>query len=97
MEQEILSDPDAVYVTNNNKQNLVYRKGDNVVIVESTGSSKGNIITSYGPSGPRGESGAAIFGGSSTDPGMPVTHEDILNGIKQPGGGTFPPATQIKL
>ena len=89
-------DPDAVYVTNNNKQNLVYRKGNDVVIVESQGSSKGNIITSYGPGGPRGESGAAIFGGKPTDPGMPVTHEDILNGIKQPGGGVFPPATQIR-
>ena len=52
--------------------------------------------TSYGPSGPRGKSGAAIFGGSPTDPGMPVTHEDILSGIKQPGGGTFPPAIQIR-
>lgn len=51
-------------MTNNNKQNLVYRKGDNVVIVESQGSSKGNIITSYGPDGP--------------------------------GGGAFPPATQIR-
>lgn len=75
---------------------FIYRKGDNVVIVESKGSSKGNIITSYGPSGPRGKSGAAIFGGSPTDPGMPVTHEDILSGIKQPGGGTFPPAIQIR-
>lgn len=81
---------------NNYKQNLVYRKGDNVVIVESQGSSKGNIITSYGPNGPRGKSGAAIFGGNPSDLGMPVTHEDILNGIKQPGGGTFPPATQIR-
>ena len=96
LEQQIIANPDAVYVTNNNKQNLVYRKGDNVVIVESRGSSKGNIITSYGPDGPRGKSGAAIFGGSPSDPGMPVTHEDILNGIKQPGGGTFPPATQIR-
>ncbi len=95
LEVEILSGPDAVYVTNNNKNNLVYRKEENVVIVESKGSSKGNIITSYGPDGPRGESGAAIFGGSPTDPGMPVTHEDILNGVKQPGG-TFPPATQIQ-
>ena len=67
-----------------------------MVITESKGSSKGNVITSYGPDGPRGESGAAIFGGNSKDPGMPVTHEDILNGIKQPDGGTFPPAIQIR-
>lgn len=33
--------------------------------------------------------------GNPSDPGIPVTHEDILNGIKQPRGA-FPPATQIK-
>ncbi|MFR9149131.1 MAG: RHS repeat-associated core domain-containing protein [Hungatella sp.] len=97
LEQEILSEPDAVYVTNNNKQNLVYRKGGDVVIVESGGSAKGNVITSYGESGPRGSSGAEIFGGNPSDPGMPVTHDDIITGnVKQPGGGTFPPATQIR-
>ena len=97
LEQEIISNPDAVYVTNNNKQNLLFRKVNDVVIVESNGSSQGNLITSYGPSGPRGDSGASIFGGSSSEPGMPITHEDIINGkIKQPGGETFPPATQIR-
>jgi hypothetical protein len=95
-ELEILSKPDAVYVSGNNSQNLIYRKGDNVVIVESKGSSKGNVITSYGPDGARGESGAAIFGGKPTDPGMPVTHDSIVNGnIPTPSGGTMPPATQI--
>ncbi len=67
-----------------------------MVIVESKGSSKGNIITSYGPDGARGESGAAIFGGKPTDSGMPVTHDSIVNGnIPTPSGGTMPPATQI--
>ncbi|MNR58675.1 hypothetical protein D3C85_1797290 [compost metagenome] len=67
-----------------------------MVIVESKGSSKGNVITSYGPDGPRGESGAAIFGGKSTDPGMPVTHDSIVNGtIPTPSGGTLPSATQM--
>ena len=94
--QEILSNPDAIYYTPNGKKNLIYRKDGNVVIVETQGSSKGNIITSYGSGGARGDSGAAIFGGSPGDPGMPVTHEDVLNGIKQPGGGTFPPAIQIR-
>ncbi|WP_156130303.1 hypothetical protein [Paenibacillus durus] len=95
-ELEILSKPDAVYVSGNNSQNLIYRKGDNVVIVESKGSSKGNVITSYGPDGARGESGAAIFGGKPTDPGMPVTHDSIVKGtIPTPSGGTMPPATQI--
>ncbi|MCM3260623.1 WXG100 family type VII secretion target [Paenibacillus lautus] len=95
-ELEILSNPDAVYVAGNNSQNYIYRKGGNVVIVESKGSSKGNTITSYGPDGARGESGAAIFGGKATEPGMPVTNEAIVNGtIPTPGGGTLPPATQI--
>ncbi|MBB6019736.1 WXG100 family type VII secretion target [Paenibacillus sp. JGP012] len=95
-ELEILSKPDAVYVSGNNSQNLIYRKGVNVVIVESKGSSKGNVITSYGPDGARGESGAAIFGGKPTDRGMPVTHDSIVKGnIPTPSGGTMPPATQI--
>lgn len=67
-----------------------------MVIVESKGSSKGNTITSYGPDGARGESGAAIFGGKATEPGMPVTNEAIVNGtIPTPDGGALPPATQI--
>ncbi|MDD1504377.1 hypothetical protein PVA17_16675 [Lysinibacillus sp. CNPSo 3705] len=95
-ELEILSNPDSVYVAGNNSQNLIYMKGGNVVIVESKGSSKGNTITSYGPDGARGESGAAIFGGKPTDPGKPVTHDAIVNGsIPTPSGGTMPPATQI--
>ncbi len=61
MEANILSNPDAVYVAGNKSQNLIYTKGDNVVIVESAGSSKGNVITSYGPDGARGNSGAAMM------------------------------------
>lgn len=67
LEIDILSNPDAVYVSQSKSQNLIYiiyRKGENVVIVESAGSAKGNVITSYGPSGARGKSGAAIFGGN---------------------------------
>jgi hypothetical protein len=96
LEREILSNPDVVYVSGDKSQNLIYRKEDNVVIVESSGSSKGNVITSYGPDGARGNSGAAIFGGSPSDPGMPVTHDAIVNGnIPTPSGETMPPATQI--
>lgn len=95
-ELEILSNPDAVYVAGNNSQHYIYRKGENVVIVESKGSSKGNTITSYGPDGARGESGAAIFGGKATEPGMPVKHDAIVNGtVPTPNGGTLPPATQV--
>ena len=74
----------------------MFRKGEDIVIVENCGSSKGNIITSYGPNGPRGNSGAAIFAGNPSDPGLPITHEDIINGIKQPGGSNFPSATQLR-
>ncbi|WP_139489928.1 hypothetical protein [Brevibacillus dissolubilis] len=95
-ELEILSNPDAVYVAGNNSQNFIFRKGGNVVIVESKGSSKGNTITSYGPDGARGESGSAIFGGKATEPGMPVAHDSILNGtIPTPSGVNMPPAKQI--
>ena len=39
------------------------------------------------------DSGAAIFGGSSSEPGFSVSHDDLINGkVKQPGGETFSPA-----
>lgn len=45
-----------------------------------------------------GNSGVAIFGGNPSDPGMPVTHDAIVNGrIPTPSGETMPPATQIYL
>ncbi|WP_414853400.1 hypothetical protein [Brevibacillus sp. IT-7CA2] len=94
-ELEILSNYDAIYVAGNNSQNLIYRKGGNVVIVESKGSGKGNVITSYGQDGARGKSGAAIFGGEATDLGMPVTHDIIITGVPTPSGKNMPPATQI--
>lgn len=91
----MLSIPDAVYLTNN-KEKLIFRKEYDVAIVDAKGSNKRSIITSYDPSGPRGKSGADIYGGSPSDPGMPVTHEQILSGTDKPKGGKFPPATQIR-
>ncbi|GER89883.1 hypothetical protein KDW_40450 [Dictyobacter vulcani] len=50
-----------------------------------------------GPSGPRGDSGSSIYGGSSSDPGLPVTDDMIRKGqIPTTGGGTFPPAIPLK-
>lgn len=95
-EISILSNPDAVYVSSGKSGRVIYRKGDDIVITES-GAGNGNIVTSYGPSRPRGESGvAALGGGSPTDPGGPITHEMIVNG-KIPGadGQTLPPAEMI--
>lgn len=61
-----------------------------MVIVQSSGSSKGNVITSYG------NSGAAIFGGSPNDSGKAISHDAIINGnIPTPKGDSLPPSEQI--
>lgn len=96
MEKNILSAPDAVYQAKNG--NLIFHKDGNVVVAHGSGSSQRNLITSYGKDGPRGESGASIFGGKASDPGLPVTPEMILNGkIPKPNGGFLPPATKLEL
>ncbi|GAA4027324.1 hypothetical protein GCM10022409_09110 [Hymenobacter glaciei] len=95
-EIEILSNPDAVYHSNGSGGRLIFRKGGDVVITEGPGSSRGQIVTSYGPSGPQGKSGASIFGGQPTEPGLPVSHEQIVGGqVPAPNGGFLAPATQI--
>ena len=96
LELEIIQTPDAIYQSAGKSARITFRKGGNVVVMESKPSSYGNLVTSYGPSGPRGPSGAKIFGGSPDDLGLPVSHADIINGnIPTPGGGTLPPASQI--
>jgi RHS repeat-associated protein len=95
-ELDILSNPDAVYHSTGSGGRFIFRQGDDVVITEGPGSRAGQLVTSYGPSGPRGDSGAAIFGGSPSDPGLPVTHDQIVNGtVPTPSGETLPPAVQI--
>jgi RHS repeat-associated protein len=95
-ELEILSSPDAVYHSTGSGGRFIFLKGEDIVITEGPGSSAGQLVTSYGPSGPRGPSGAAIFGGAPTDPGLPITHSAIVNGtIPTPDGGTLPPAVQM--
>lgn len=57
-----MRNPDAVYVSTGNERNIIFfEKDGHVVVSEGVGSGAGDIITSYGPSGSRGESGAAIF------------------------------------
>lgn len=91
-ELAILSNPDAVYHSTGSGGRLIFRQGDDIVITEGPGSRAGQLVTSYGPSGPRGDSGAAIFGGSPSDPGRPITHEMITEGrIPTPDGSTLPP------
>jgi hypothetical protein len=96
-ELDVLSNPDAVYVSEGKAGNFIYRKGNDIVVTKG-GSENGQLLTSYGPSGPRGESGAAALkGGNPTDPGAPITHEMITNGeIPTPKGKTLAPAEIIR-
>ncbi|MBV9257827.1 MAG: hypothetical protein JO215_07395 [Ktedonobacteraceae bacterium] len=66
------------------------------MVTEGPGSGRGSVVTSYGPGGPRGNSGAEVLGGSPSDPGLPVTDDMITKGrIPRPGGESIPPATKI--
>ncbi|WP_435881608.1 DUF6531 domain-containing protein [Streptomyces xanthochromogenes] len=96
-EVEILSNPDGVYISNGGAERLIFHKGEDIVVMESKGGKSGNVITSYGPSGPKNDSGAAAWGGSPTDPGPAVTRDMIVEGkIPTPKGGTLPPATPLR-
>ena len=97
VEADILSSPESVFLSEGKEGRLVFYKDGNVVVTES-GSRRGQIVTSYGDKGPRGESGAAIFGGSPSDPGVPVNPSHIPAGqVPRPDGGTLPPATPLTL
>ncbi|WP_419179107.1 hypothetical protein [Providencia stuartii] len=95
LEQKILGNPESVYQSKNG--NLIFYQDGNIVVTHGKGAAQGNVITSYGHSGPRGTSGAAIYGGSPTDPRLPVTPNMILNGeIPRPNGGFIPPAVKVE-
>ncbi|WP_440902342.1 RHS repeat-associated core domain-containing protein [Actinosynnema sp.] len=51
---EILTNPDGVYHSTGTGGRLIFRQGDDVLITEGPGSKAGQLVTSYGPSGPRG-------------------------------------------
>lgn len=94
---EILNNPDAVYLSEGSRGNLIFRQGEDIVITKGPGSGEGDVITGYGPSGVKGESGAASLGGSPEDPGDPITHDQIEQGkIKRPGGLFNPPAHRFR-
>ncbi|MFF6809665.1 putative T7SS-secreted protein [Streptomyces sp. NPDC012403] len=93
---EILKNPDAVYQSTGGNGNLLFRQGEDVVVTKGVGSEAGQAITAYGPSGVLGESGATAVGGKATDPGRPITHEDIVEGRIPGKNGFMPPAEQIK-
>lgn len=97
---EIVQNPEGVYASSGGHGNIIFAKEGDIVVFagDGAGAYKGQAITSYGPSGPRGESGASIHGGSSTDPGLPITHDMIINGqIPKPNGGFLPAAHPIDL
>jgi len=99
IEEEILKNPDAVYYSTGTGERITFRKGDDIVILDGRGATKGHAVTSYGPSGVLGDSGVKAYPNSglkATDPGLPVTHSMIINGqIPNGKGGFIAPAKQI--
>ncbi|MCX4783525.1 putative T7SS-secreted protein [Streptomyces sp. NBC_01264] len=93
---DILKHPDAVYQSTGTAGRLTFRQGEDIVVVDGPGSTQGQAITAYGPSGIKGESGAEALGGKPTDPGRPITHEDIVEGRIPAKGGYMAPAVQIR-
>ena len=97
VERDILANPEKVFLSEGGGERLVFYKDGNVVITES-GTRRGQVLTSYGDKGPRGESGATIFGGSPSDPGIPVNPADIPAGrVPKPDSGTLPPAVPLSI
>ena len=95
LELDILQNPKSVYLADNG--NFVFCKNGNIVVTNGVGSSRGKLITSYGKDGPRGESGKTIYGGSASDPGIPITQSMIENGeIPTPNGGFLSPAKKVR-
>ncbi|MFF3000558.1 putative T7SS-secreted protein [Streptomyces sp. NPDC057950] len=93
---EILKNPDAVYQSTGTAGRLTFRQGEDIVVTEGPGSTQGQAVTAYGPSGVKGDSGAQALGGRPTDPGPPVTHEDIVEGRIPGKGGNLAPAVRIR-
>ncbi|MEV4450476.1 MULTISPECIES: hypothetical protein [Streptomyces] len=65
-------------------------------MTDGPGTTQGQAITAYGPSGIKGDSGVGALGGKPTDPGAPVTHEDIVEGRIPAKGGSLAPAVRIR-
>lgn len=58
---QILKHADAIYQSEGKAGRLIFRKGNDIVVVEGPGSGQGSVITGYGPSGIKGDSGAAAL------------------------------------
>ena len=94
---KIIKDADAIYQSEGKAGRLIFRKGTDIVVVEGPGSSQGNVITGYGPSGIKGESGAAALGGAAGEGGAPISDTMITSGtIAVPRGRPpIPKAVQV--
>ncbi|MEU0085195.1 hypothetical protein [Streptomyces sp. NPDC006274] len=57
------------------------------------GAKQGQAITAYGD---KGDSGAQALGGRPSDPGKPVTHEDVMEGRIPGKFGNLAPGVQIR-
>ncbi|MFD5030129.1 putative T7SS-secreted protein [Streptomyces sp. NPDC058405] len=93
---EILKSPDAVYHSTAGSGRLIFRQGEDIVVSEGGGAGAGNVITAYGPSGIRGDSGVSALGGLPTDPGGPITHADVVEGRIPAKNGYMAPGVQIR-
>ncbi|WP_405984498.1 putative T7SS-secreted protein [Streptomyces sp. NBC_00872] len=93
---EILKEPDAVYHSTGGSGRLVFRQGEDIVVSEGGGAGAGNVVTAYGPSGIRGDSGVRALGGSPSDPGGPITHADVVEGRIPAKNGYMAPAVRIR-
>ncbi|MEU7340060.1 putative T7SS-secreted protein [Streptomyces sp. NPDC007074] len=96
MVMDILKKPDAVYHSTAGSGNLIFRKGEDIVVVRADRTGAGNVITAYGSSGIKGPSGAEALGGLRTDPGSPITHEDVVEGRIPAKNGYMPPAERVR-
>jgi hypothetical protein len=90
-------DPTPGVVESGTGDRVIVRQGDDIVVLDGKGATKGHIQTSYGPRGPLNDSGAKAYPGSlPTDPGKPITHDMIVNGgIPDGNGGFLAPAVQV--
>ncbi|MGW9368609.1 putative T7SS-secreted protein [Streptomyces xanthophaeus] len=93
---KILKKPDAVYYTPAGTGKLIFRQGEDIVVVRADRMGAGNVITAYGSSGIKGPSGFEALGGSPSDPGGPITHADVVEGRIPGKTGHQPPAEQVR-
>ncbi|WP_406386403.1 putative T7SS-secreted protein [Streptomyces sp. NBC_00211] len=93
---EILKNPDAVYQSTGTGQRLIFRQGEDIVVLDGPGQTQGQAITAYGSSGIKGDSGAKALGGNPTDPHPPITHQDLVDGKVPLKDGYMAPAKQIR-